>query len=75
MTPGQAFYREAGRGPAVVCIHASGSSSSQWRLLTERLAGRFRVLEYRRITRTTRGWAAPRRSCTCTGSDRPICGS
>ena len=44
MTPGQAFYREAGRGPAVVCIHASGSSSSQWRLLTERLAGRFRVL-------------------------------
>ena len=44
MTPGQAFYREAGRGPAVVCIHASASSSSQWRLLTERLAGRFRVL-------------------------------
>lgn len=44
MIPGRAFYREAGRGPAVVCVHASGSSSSQWRRLTERLAGRFHVL-------------------------------
>lgn len=36
--------REAGSGPAVVLIHAGGSNSGQWRALTERLAGRFRVL-------------------------------
>src|SRR6266851_1343527 len=29
----------------------------------------------RRTTRTTRGWAAPRRSCRFTGWDRPISGS
>jgi pimeloyl-ACP methyl ester carboxylesterase len=31
-------------GIPVVCIHASASSSGQWRPLTERLAGRFRSL-------------------------------
>jgi pimeloyl-ACP methyl ester carboxylesterase len=40
----RAYVREAGTGPAVVCLHASASSSSQWRPLTERLAGRFRTL-------------------------------
>ena len=39
-----AHFREAGAGPAVVCIHASASSSAQWRPLMDRLAGRFRTL-------------------------------
>jgi hypothetical protein len=28
MEPGRAFFREAGRGAAVVCIHSSASSSA-----------------------------------------------
>jgi pimeloyl-ACP methyl ester carboxylesterase len=39
-----AYFREMGSGPSVVCIHCSGSSSSQWRALSELLANRFRVL-------------------------------
>jgi pimeloyl-ACP methyl ester carboxylesterase len=39
-----AAYREAGAGVPVVCIHASASSSGQWRPLMERLAGRFHSL-------------------------------
>ena len=42
--PARAFLREAGRGPAVVCVHASASSSAQWRPLMDRLAGRYRTL-------------------------------
>lgn len=42
--PGRAFFREAGHGPAVVCIHSSASSSAQWRPLMDRLAGRYRTL-------------------------------
>lgn len=38
------FFREAGTGPGVVCIHANASSSSQWRALMERLGPRFRLL-------------------------------
>ena len=38
------FFRRAGAGPAVVCLHANASSSSQWRALTETLAPRYRVL-------------------------------
>jgi pimeloyl-ACP methyl ester carboxylesterase len=38
------FFREAGTGPAVVCLHANASTSGQWRALMERLAGRFRVI-------------------------------
>ncbi len=38
------FVREAGSGPAVVCLHANASSSAQWRGLMELLAPRFRVL-------------------------------
>lgn len=38
------FIREAGSGPAVVCIHSNASSSSQWRGLMDSLSPRFRVL-------------------------------
>jgi pimeloyl-ACP methyl ester carboxylesterase len=38
------FYREAGSGPAVVCLHSNASSSGQWRGLMEMLAPKFRVL-------------------------------
>jgi pimeloyl-ACP methyl ester carboxylesterase len=44
MARARAYFREAGTGPAVVCIHASASSSAQWRPLIDRLAGRFRTL-------------------------------
>ena len=39
----EVFFREAGSGPGVVCIHANASSSSQWRGLMDLLAPRFRV--------------------------------
>lgn len=38
------FVREAGAGPAVVCLHANAGSSAQWRDLMERLAPTHRVL-------------------------------
>ena len=38
------FFREAGSGPGVVCLHSNASSSSQWRALLEMLAPRFHVL-------------------------------
>ncbi|HEX6691079.1 MAG TPA: alpha/beta hydrolase [Burkholderiales bacterium] len=38
------YYREAGAGPGVVCLHANASSSGQWRGLMELLAPKFRVL-------------------------------
>jgi pimeloyl-ACP methyl ester carboxylesterase len=38
------YWREAGSGPAVVCIHANASVSGQWRGLMDRLADRYRVL-------------------------------
>jgi len=44
MAAARAFVREAGAGPAVVCIHASASSSAQWRPLMDRLGGHFRTL-------------------------------
>lgn len=37
------FYREAGHGEAVVCLHANASSSAQWRALMDRLAPKFHV--------------------------------
>jgi hypothetical protein len=37
------FFREAGSGPGVVCIHSNASTSGQWRGLMDRLAPRFRV--------------------------------
>ena len=44
MLPLTSFFREAGSGPGVVCLHANASSSSQWRTLMESLAPRFHVL-------------------------------
>src|SRR3954463_2218960 len=44
MTQPSAAFRETGAGPAVVCLHANASNSSQWRSLAELLAPRFRVL-------------------------------
>src|SRR5215510_4760156 len=38
------YFREAGSGTAVVCIHSSASTSGQWRPLMERLTDRFRVI-------------------------------
>lgn len=38
------FFRDAGTGPGVVCLHSNASSSSQWRGLMERLSPNFRVL-------------------------------
>jgi len=38
------FFREAGAGPGVVCLHANASSSNQWRGLMERLSPSFHVL-------------------------------
>lgn len=40
----EVFFREAGAGPGVVCIHANASSSSQWRGLMDLLAPKFHVL-------------------------------
>jgi len=40
----QPFFREAGEGPGVVCLHSNASSSSQWRGLMEMLAPKFRVI-------------------------------
>src|SRR5262245_3906405 len=39
-----AFFREAGAGPGVVCLHSNASSSSQWRGLMDLLAPKFLVL-------------------------------
>ncbi len=38
------FVREAGAGPAIVCLHSNASSSSQWRALMDRLSPSHRVL-------------------------------
>jgi len=43
MTTISPFFREAGAGPGVVCLHANASSSSQWRGLMEVLAPSYRV--------------------------------
>lgn len=40
----QAFVREAGSGPAVVCLHSNASSSTQWRGLIDSLSPSHRVL-------------------------------
>ena len=38
------FYREAGSGPGIVCLHSNASTSSQWSPLMEELADRWHVL-------------------------------
>jgi len=40
----QPFFREAGAGPGVVCLHSNASSSSQWRALMELLSPKYHVL-------------------------------
>jgi pimeloyl-ACP methyl ester carboxylesterase len=47
------YFREAGNGPGVVCLHSNASSSSQWRELIEALAPTHRVL-------AADGWSAGR---------------
>lgn len=37
------YFREAGSGPGVVCIHSNASSSAQWRSLMDLLSPRHRV--------------------------------
>ncbi|MDX1725565.1 MAG: alpha/beta hydrolase [Pseudomonas sp.] len=44
MQPLIPFFREAGVGPGVVCLHSNASTSSQWRALMELLAPSFHVL-------------------------------
>ncbi|HEY3066031.1 MAG TPA: alpha/beta hydrolase [Methylomirabilota bacterium] len=44
MTPPIPYFRESGAGVPVVCLHASASSSAQWRPLSDRVSDRFRVL-------------------------------
>jgi pimeloyl-ACP methyl ester carboxylesterase len=38
------FFREAGNGPNVVCLHSSAASSAQWRPLMDQLSDKYRVL-------------------------------
>jgi pimeloyl-ACP methyl ester carboxylesterase len=38
------FFEEHGRGPMVVLVHGSASSSRQWRKLTDRLRHRYRLV-------------------------------
>jgi len=38
------YFREAGSGPGVVCLHSNASHSGQWRALIEMLAPGFHVL-------------------------------
>ncbi len=38
------YFREAGSGPGVVCLHANASTSGQWRGLMDRLAPDYHVL-------------------------------
>jgi pimeloyl-ACP methyl ester carboxylesterase len=38
------YFREAGTGPGVVCIHSNASTSGQWRGLMDLLSPKFRVL-------------------------------
>lgn len=38
------YWREAGSGPSMVCLHSNASVSGQWRMLMTRMADRYRVL-------------------------------
>jgi pimeloyl-ACP methyl ester carboxylesterase len=40
----EVFFREAGAGPGVVCIHSNASTSGQWRALMDALRPKFLVL-------------------------------
>jgi len=43
-TSSEPFFRDAGTGPGVVCLHANASTSAQWRGLIDLLAPTCRVL-------------------------------
>jgi pimeloyl-ACP methyl ester carboxylesterase len=43
-TAAETFFREAGAGPGVVCLHSNASSSSQWRALIDKLEPRHHML-------------------------------
>jgi len=38
------YFREAGSGPGVVCLHSNASTSNQWRALMESLAPKYHML-------------------------------
>jgi len=38
------YWREAGSGPAIVCLHSNASVSGQWRMLMTRLEDRYTIL-------------------------------
>ncbi len=62
VSPLHPFYREAGSGPGVVCLHSNASSSTQWRGLMETLAGEFHVLAADSFgAGQSPGWPANRR--------------
>jgi pimeloyl-ACP methyl ester carboxylesterase len=44
MPNNEPYFREAGAGPGVVCLHANASTCGQWRGLMEQLAPKFHVL-------------------------------
>jgi pimeloyl-ACP methyl ester carboxylesterase len=44
MSAATPFFRGSGEGEAVVCLHASASSSGQWRSLMELLGKRHRLI-------------------------------
>ena len=56
-----AYVREAGADVPIVCIHASASSSGQWRPLMDRLAGGF-LLTGSVTPKPSRGHIAQRRT-------------
>lgn len=44
MSPPEPFFREAGAGPGVVCLHSNASHSGQWRELMDQLSPTCHVL-------------------------------
>lgn len=44
MSASEPFFREAGQGLGVICLHSNAASSTQWRALMDRLSPRFHVL-------------------------------
>ena len=44
MTQVVPFFKEAGSGPTVLCLHSNASHSGQWRGLMDQLSDRFRVV-------------------------------
>jgi pimeloyl-ACP methyl ester carboxylesterase len=50
---GEVVVTERGAGPAILLVHAGGSTGAVWNPVAERLAGAFRVLVYDRPTYRT----------------------